>query len=328
MIVKPGWRALGLGHQRLIFVGGKGGVGKTTTAAALSLMAAQQGRRCLVVSTDPAHSLGDSFAQPLGDQARQIAPNLWGLEIDSQREADRYLATVQQNLRSLVKPALFDEMDRQMNLARLAPGTVEAALLERMSVLMGEELSHYDTIVFDTAPTGHTLRLLSLPQVMAAWVEGLLRGRGRAASLNSMFRQLGDGEALLPEQAEDPRTAKIRQILSDRQRRLSRASRLLLEPQTTAFVLVLIPEKLPILESQKALEALQKNQVPVAALVVNRVLPEAPLGDFFETRRHQEAAYLQEIQTKFRRLPRFQVPLFAKDVQGVEMLNQMAQYFA
>jgi len=96
----------------------------------------------------------------------------------------------------------------------------------------------------------------------------------------------------------------------------------------TAFLLVLIPEKLPILESQKALAALRQGQIPVAALVINRVLPETASGDFFETRRHQEAAYLRQIQRDFRQLPHFQVPFFAKDVQGVEALRQITQYLA
>ncbi|NMF84074.1 ArsA family ATPase [Nodosilinea sp. P-1105] len=329
-IIEPQpWAALGLGRQQLIFVGGKGGVGKTTTAATLGLMAADQGCNCLVVSTDPAHSLGDIFGQSLGDRDRQLLPHLWGLEIDPEAEADRYIGTVKQNLRNWVKPHLYSEVDRQMDLTRLAPGTLEAALLERLSQLMDDGLQRYDRIIFDTAPTGHTLRLLSLPQLMAAWTDGLLSRRQRSADLGRMFRQVGDSQALLPEPPpQDWRTEQIRQILTERQRRFYRARRLLLDPTMTAFLLVLIPEKLPILESQKALAALRQGQIPVAALVINRVLPETASGDFFETRRHQEAAYLRQIQRDFRQLPHFQVPFFAKDVQGVEALRQITQYLA
>ncbi|TVP67075.1 MAG: ArsA family ATPase [Leptolyngbya sp. LCM1.Bin17] len=321
------WAALGLGRQRLIFVGGKGGVGKTTTAATLGLMAADQGCHCLIVSTDPAHSLGDIFGQSLGDREQQLLPHLWGVEIDPEAEADRYIGTVKQNLRNWVKPHLYSEVNRQMDLTRLAPGTLEAALLERLSHLMDDGLERYDRIIFDTAPTGHTLRLLSLPQLMAAWTDGLLRRRQQSADLSQRFRQLGDNQDLLPKSpSQDWRTEQIHQILSDRQRRFYRARRLLLDPAMTAFLLVLIPEKLPILESKKAWEALRQGQVPVAALVINRVLPKTALGDFFETRRAQEAEYLRQIQQDFRQLPQFQVPFFAKDVQGIEALRQITQF--
>lgn len=329
MTTTPRWKTLNLDNQRLIFVGGKGGVGKTTTAAALSLIAADQGRRCLVVSTDPAHSLADIFETSIGDRESPLTSNLWGVEIDPESEADRYIATVKQNLRSLVKPALYSEIDHQMNLTRQAPGSLEAALLERITSLMEKGLNNYDTIVFDTAPTGHTLRLLSLPQLMSTWVDGLLSHRERSAQLGKRFRQLGDGKALLAEEKQtDERTEKIRQILTERQRRFYRARRLLLEPQTTAFVLVLIPERLPILESQKALQSLQDNDIPLAGMVINRVLPQQPLGDWFEKRRVQEAGYLKEIQQQFRHLPKITVPLFSKDIYGVATLRQVAGYLS
>lgn len=322
------WGALGLSQQRLIFVGGKGGVGKTTTAATLGLMAADQGDNCLVVSTDPAHSLGDMFGQALGDRERPLQPHLWGLEIDPQGEADRYIGTVKQNLRNLVKPHLYGEVDRQMDLTRLAPGTLEAALLERLSQLMDQGLDRYDRIIFDTAPTGHTLRLLALPQLMAAWTDGLLSRRQRSAELGQMFRQLGDQRELISQPSPpDWRTEQIRQILSERQRRFYQARRLLLDPTMTAFLLVLIPEKLPILESKKALETLEQGKVPVAAAVVNRVLPATATGEFLATRRLQEAEYLAEIQREFRQLPQFQVPFFPRDVQGVTALRQIIPHF-
>lgn len=321
---------LGLNDQRLIFVGGKGGVGKTTTASALSLLAAQQGKQCLLVSTDPAHSLADIFEHQIGDREVQLVSNLWGLEIDPEAEADNYIDTVKDNLRNLVKPRLYGEIDRQMNLTRQAPGTVEAALLERMTHLMGEGLNRYDSIIFDTAPTGHTLRLLSLPQLMETWVNGLLQSRQQSAQLGKRFRQLGDGKPLLEKQEqetpEDERTAKIREILTQRQRRFSRARRLLLEPQTTAFVLVLMPEKLPILESKKALQSLEENQIPVTGIVVNRILPEQSMGHWFEKRRAQQAEYLQEIQQQFQRFPQVSIPLFPEDIQGVEALHQVSQF--
>lgn len=322
---------LPLAGQRVLFVGGKGGVGKTTTASALALRLAERGERCLLVSTDPAHSLGDLFDRSLGDKAQALAPNLWGMEIDPEAQVASHLSTVKRTMRSLVKPEMYGEIDRQMSLARLSPGAVEAAMLERMSELMVEAGAEFDRVLFDTAPTGHTLRLLSLPEIMAAWTDGLLRHRDRSDSWNKALGRLGprpgtgDDLAFLdaPEEPQDDRSNRIRAVLLERRQKFYRARRLLLDPAATGFILVLNPEKLPILESRKAVEALGEFEVPILGLIVNRVLPDQPLGDFLEQRREQEGDYLRQIDELFRRLPRIRVPLQPRDVQGMDALRMI-----
>ena len=321
-----------LGKQRILFVGGKGGVGKTTTAAALSLRLAERGERTLLVSTDPAHSLGDLFDRSLGDKEQALAPNLWGIEIDPERQVDKHLEVVRTTIREMVKPELHSEVDRQMALTRLSPGAVEAAMLERMADLMIAAGQRYDRVIFDTAPTGHTLRLLSLPEIMAAWTEGLLRQRDRSEALNRTLKDLSPRpdtaeEASAVEAAEtltDERSVRIRKVLGERRDKFHQARHALLEPGTSAFILVLIPEKLPILESQKAIEALRGHKVPILALVVNRVLPSEPLGEFLEQRRGQEAAYLAQIDQLFPDLDRVYVPLLPHDVVGFPGLRAIA----
>jgi arsenite/tail-anchored protein-transporting ATPase len=325
---------LRLGDQRILFVGGKGGVGKTTTAAAIALRLAERGERCLLVSTDPAHSLGDLFDRRIGDREEVLAPNLRALEIDPDAQVEKHLEAVKRTMRDLVKPELYGEVDRQMNLARLSPGAVEAAMLERMAELMIGEDRRFDRVIFDTAPTGHTLRLLSLPEIMAAWTDGLLRHRGRSDSWNAALKKLkprpgvGDDLAFVDavSEPEDERSSRIRNLLLERRRKFYQARRLLLEEGTTGFILVLIPEKLPILESRKAVEALAGFDVPILSLVVNRVLPAEPLGDFLEQRREQEAAYLVQIDTLFRHLPRVRVPLMPRDVEGFDGLRAIADH--
>jgi len=327
-----------LGERRILFVGGKGGVGKTTIAAALGTTAADQGRRCLVVSTDPAHSLGDVFGLAIGGTVTSLAPRLDGLEIDPEREAERHIRAVKQHMKGLVHPRLYDEVDRQLDLARFAPGTIEAALLERMAELMASAGDDVDLVVFDTAPTGHTLRLLSLPEIMAAWTDGLLRHRERSSKLASVLKRFGSAAESrvdlfddTTEFSDDSRAATIHELLLARRRKLGRARELLLDGDVTAFVLVLNPDKLSILEGRKIVEALDRASMTVAAVVVNRVLP-APMpmerdGDkaFLDARRRQEAPYLVEIAREFASLPRIVLPLLAEDIHGLEALRRFGR---
>lgn len=334
---------LSLLDRKVVFFGGKGGVGKTTMAAAFAVMAAERGKSCLIVSTDPAHSLGDAFARAIGGSETCLDAGLFGLEIDAEAEADRYIDGVKQTMRSLVRPQLYGEVDRQLDLARFAPGAAEAALLERVADLMAHGLERYDLVVFDTAPTGHTIRLLSLPEVMAAWTEGMLRHEDRSSHFGKILERMGGrrerttgDELSYIDEAEgrpenvagrDP-ASRIRATLLARRTRFLRARRLLLDPATTAFVLVLMPERLPILETARALATLRRFKVPVAAMLVNRVLPEAAAGAFLAKRREQQARYLAEIEETFATVPRLAVELFETDVHGLETLRTIAGVLA
>lgn len=325
--------------RRIVFVGGKGGVGKTTVAGAVALRLAEQGRRVLVVSTDPAHSLGDVFQAAIGDSPRRLAPNLEGLELDPDAQLDRYLADVKRSMRQMVQPSMYHEVDRQIELARASPGAEEAALLEQVAGLMTAEPAEHEVIVFDTAPTGQTLRLLSLPELMASWTDGLLRHRERSDEMSGVLarvrsalpRRRGDDLSHFDQHAGGDETAggrfaEIRERLLERRRVFGRARRLLLDRSVTAFVFVLIPERLPVLETRRAVRALERFRVPVAGLVVNRVLPEGALGPFLESRREQERIYLDQIAEHFAGLPRVDVPLFARDVGGLDALREVARH--
>jgi len=324
------------GHS-ILFVGGKGGVGKSTTGASLAVHLADSGEKILLVSTDPAHSLGDLFETSVGDRKREIVPGLHALEIDPGQEVEKYLARVKSTMRHYVQPAMYSEIERQIELTRHSPGAEEAALMDRVTTLMQEGATSHDRIIFDTAPTGHTLRLLALPEIMAAWTTGLLKSRERSDSLGKAVdrlrgREQASGDELawfddVKEEVTDERTQKIQEVLLERQRRFSKARRLLLDPEITAFILVLIPEKLPILESEKTHAVLRQHKIPVAGLVVNRTLPENQiLGEFLESRRSQEAEYLEQIERVFSKLPRVRIPLLSRDVQGINALREIAQH--
>ena len=320
--------------RRIIFVGGKGGVGKTTTAGALALMAGEAGRSTLLVSTDPAHSLGDVFDIRVGNKETPLAPNLAGLEIDPEAEAERHIATVKMSMKSLVAPKMYGEIDRQLELARHSPGTVEAALLERMADLMSDAKSRFDLLIFDTAPSGHTIRLLSLPEVLSAWSDGMLGQQDRSRRLSELLKVFGRDHSRedefgviggSKEERDDSRDGRIQDILLTRRRKFHRARALLTDPAVTAFLLVLTAERLPILESKKTLDLLAKFDVPVAGMIVNRLLPPEADGDFLQERRAQEDEYRDEIDRTFAYLRRVYLNLLPHDVHGVETLLEIGR---
>jgi arsenite-transporting ATPase len=171
---------------------------------------------------------------------------------------------------------------------------------------------------------------------MAAWTDGLIRHRERSDEMANVLGRMeekpaapshGDDLSHFDQTHEaaagDPRFARLRETLVRRRRTFHRARRLLLDADTTAFVLVLIPERLPVLETGRAIEALERFHVPIAGLVVNRVLPDGALGEFLERRREQERPYLERIAKDFRKLPSVRIPLFSRDVGGLEALREV-----
>jgi arsenite-transporting ATPase len=319
---------------RILFVGGKGGVGKTTIASSLALLAASSGRRVLVVSTDPAHSLADIFDKSIGDQEVSLSKNLWALEIDSDREADRHISTVKQNMKTLVAPKMYAEIDRQLDLARYSPGAVEAAVLERVTDLMAAAGTRYDLVIFDTAPTGHTVRLLSLPEIITAWTEGMLNHQDRSKRLGSLLDGLQkNGEEssdsgmmdFLKNDSKNQRNEEISRILQNRRDKFFEARKSLTDPRATGFLLVLNPERLPILESKKAFDVLSRFQIEICGMVINRILPSDLTGDFLRSRLKQQSHYMEEISREFSGVRSISVPLLERDVYGMGMLENVGQ---
>lgn len=322
-------------NKRLLWVGGKGGVGKTTVAAALGLLAARRGRRVLVVSTDPAHSLGDAFDRELGDRPCRLRPNLDAMEIDPDAEVEAHLARVTAQMRRYAAPEMMSELERQMRLTRMSPGTQEAALLERLSRIITDDEADWELIIFDTAPTGHTLRLLTLPEAMAAWTDGLLAHNRKSEALGKVLSHLTpkrgrDVATPFDDPREeglaelDDRTRDVAATLLERRRLFHQARRRIENPEETGFLFVMTPERLPILETVRAVAALEEVQVPVAGVLVNRVIPAEADGDFLEARRAQEATYLARIHRELGHLPRPRLPWLPTDVQGIETLEGLA----
>jgi arsenite/tail-anchored protein-transporting ATPase len=267
------------------------------------------GRRVLLVSTDPAHSTSDIFERPIGGEPTEVKPSLFAMEIDAASESRRYVETVKEQIRLLFGHSILKEATRQIDLAATMPGAEEVALFDRMGSLIRGEDERFDLIIFDTAPTGHTLRLIRMPELMEAWIRALSRSRRAMLGVE-----------------QDDETDPIMVSLSDRLERLRALRARMMSGRTTGFVLVLIPERLPIEETARALAQLDDAGVRVGGVVVNRVLPETSSDAFLTSRRNQERVYLEEIETRFAGQPRVRIPQLESDVYGLASLERVSRF--
>lgn len=304
-----------LTDARVVFFGGKGGVGKTTCSAAFALGASRAGRRVLLVSTDPAHSTADIFERPIGRTALEIQPRLWALEIDADHESARYVASVKKDIARMFSAGVVRQASRQIDLAAASPGLADVALLDRIVDVIVEREGEYDLVVFDTAPTGHTLQLLRMPEAMTAWVDALVKHRRALLAIDR-----GEGESAALADA-DPVVA----ALERRRERLAALRRCITDRRRTTFVLVTIAERLAIEETARAADLLEETGVQVGALIVNRLLPEGLEGEFFASRKAQEREYTAEIARRFARVLRVPIVQLPRDVHGLRALASISE---
>ena len=317
--------------KKILFFGGKGGVGKTTVSAATALARAQAGGKVLLVSTDPAHNLGHLFDRAIGSKPVRLAPGLDGLELDPDETVRLHLKEITSSLHKLMPVHLRGEVDKHMALSKDAPGMQEAALMERIAEVVEQGVKDYDLIVFDTAPSGHTARLMALPEMMSAWTEGLIKRQEKADSFAQVVRDLGRDSSMEEktfsadsQDAKKMRESGIRGILHRRKLRFTNLRDQLSNQGTTAFVIVLAAERLPVLESIELYAQLKAAHVNVAGLVVNKRSP-ADGGEFMRARYEQEQAHLDYLAEALPQLPRHDIYLLARDIVGIEALSKFSE---
>ncbi len=311
-------------RRRILFIGGKGGVGKTSLASAIALARAGEGARVLVVSTDPAHNLGHLWEREIGDAPVRLAQpgghggTLDGVEIDPEATIERHLAAVEQTMTRMLPERQHAEARAHLERARHAPGSHEAAVLERIAEAAELGEREYDLVVFDTAPSGHTLRLLALPGQLAGWTETLLRNRDRSERFSAAMRGL-TGKADPAPSAE----AELRRLLQRRRERFENLQRAITDSERTGFVVVFTAEALPVAETIKVVDTLREMRVHIVALVANRRSP-ADAGELLHRRRAMEDRHLESVRTRIPGTPLVEVPLVAGELTGFAALENLA----
>lgn len=305
---------------RFLLFGGKGGVGKTSNAAASALWTAEHGRETLVISTDPAHSLGDSFAQDLS--GGEVVPikgvkNLFGMEIDPRKAFAEYQQITQQ-----AEADGISDMGDMMGFGDLtdmtAPGADEALAFSKVLQFIQE--CEYDLVVFDTAPTGHTLRLLGLPEMLDSFFGKLIKIRIRFGNLFGRLKSVfgrGDYE---PDRSIE-QMEKLKETISASRGELS-------DPNRTSFVIVMIPEAMAVAETERLLQALYEFEIPSSHIIINMIVPDIPNCSFCKSRKTMQTKYLAQIREIYDDFTVTEVPLFANEIQGIPTLQRLSNCLA
>ncbi|KAL8501367.1 hypothetical protein ACS0TY_020782 [Phlomoides rotata] len=320
------------GSQRKYYMlGGKGGVGKTSSAASLAVKFANHGQPTIVVSTDPAHSLSDSFDQDLSGgmlvPVQGVDSPLYALEINPERTAQEFRSASQQGggVKKIMNNMGFGMIADQLgdlNLEELVdslpPGLDEAIAISKvMEFLESQEYSRFRRIVFDTAPTGHTLRLLMLPDFFDASVGKMMKMKKKIASATAALKSaFGKGE---PQQCDDDKLEQLKE-------KMAKVRDLFRDSETTEFVIVTIPTMMALSESSRLCASLHKEKVPVNRLIVNQLLPSSTSDcKFCSMRRKDQTRALDMIakDPELAKLKVIQSPLIDVEVRGVPALKYM-----
>ncbi|MDQ3794884.1 MAG: ArsA family ATPase [Actinomycetota bacterium] len=299
--------------MRTILYTGKGGVGKTSVAAATALAAARSGRKVLVMSTDPAHSLSDAFDAEVGPDPKEMASGLWAQEMDYTAMLEENWAEIRDYMSTLFEWQGADSLAAE-ELAML-PGMDE--LFGLLMIRRHHQEGLYDALIVDAAPTGETLKLLSLPDQISWYVEKIFPIQRRAAKV---VRPLARRAKTLPPLPEDSVFAAgqrfyeavvgVEEILTDR--------------ESASIRLVANAEKMVIAEARRAYTYLNLYDYGVDAVVVNRLLPEEVSDPYFARWREAQARHLETIESSFSPIPILSARLFDREMYGLEALNALA----
>ncbi|WP_314591074.1 ArsA family ATPase [Paenibacillus terrigena] len=298
--------------MRIIIYTGKGGVGKTSMAAATAVKMSKQGKRTIILSTDAAHSLADSLGMRVGSEPVQIGENLWGQEVNSLRETEKNWGAVQGWLKVLLNKAQLTDITMEEML--VFPGMEE--MFSLLQIKEHTQSGQYDVVIVDCAPTGETLRLLSYPNALNWWLEKMFPNERRLIRLVRPVAKFVNKIDLPSDDVLD----SIERIA----RSLEELQRIVLDPEMTSVRIVLNPEKMVLAEAKRSFTYLNLFGFNTDAVIVNRVMPDEAGEGFFAYWRDIQRKYEEEIVMNFQPLPIMKAPLMNKEVIGLPILEELA----
>ena len=307
-------------NMKYVFFGGKGGVGKTVMAGAAALWLARQGRRTLLASTNPVHSLTSLLDQDVFGAEIPVAgvENLWAYEIDTKDTIEKSKREIKEKIQWFLRFAdIKAKADEFVESATMNPAFEESAMFENMINLMFED--EYESYVFDTAPTANARRLLGMSSVYSLWVNKMVESREEAKSLR---------ELLSYSKKKEEKDPLMEYLLSFRER-MKHAKELLTDEERTAFFFITLPEALPIAVIKRFIAWFKEFGIPVGGIIVNMIMEKETLGkdapEFVLNRLRMQENYMKEIWDSFDGLVRALVPQFETEVRGIEMLERTAE---
>jgi arsenite-transporting ATPase len=291
---------------KLILFGGKGGVGKTTCASAAAMHLAED-FKTLIFSTDPAHSLADSLGQKLGDQPKEIkgVKNLSALEVNAENALSKFKTEHQDEIRKIVETGTnLDTEDIDSVFALPIPGMDE--IMGFKTIIDQIDEAKFDKYIVDTAPTGHTLRLLTSPRLLDDWVKVMAKMRWKYRYMVETFAGRYN-----PDEGDD--------FLLSMKKTVKKMEDLLHDRNRCEFIAVTIPEDMAILETQRLINSLDKYGIKVRQLVINSVL-ESDGCEFCRKKRKEQDKYINQIKMKFNGLKTTIIPSYPQEIKGIETL--------
>lgn len=302
---------------KYIFFGGKGGVGKTVFAAATALHNAQLGRRTMLASTNPVHSLSTLLGQNVLGKHTPVdgAPNLWAYEIETKETIERSKVEIREKIKWFLKFAdISTKAEDFVESATMNPAFEESAMFENMIDLMFKD--EYDVYVFDTAPTANARRLLGMSKVYSLWVNKMLKSREEAKTLKELL-------SFTKKKEDDP---LMTYLLSFRDR-MEHGRVLLTDPEKTSFFFVTLPEALPIAVITRFIQWFHDFGIPVGGVLVNMLIDKASVGaeaaDFVKNRVAMQDEHMKTVWQKFDGSVRAIVPLYETEIRGIPMLKRL-----